>query len=195
MERRPEDGRQGVRWGEAWQPPLRLLEDKDCSRPGRRRQEATEGQGGGEGGPAASRREVRGLQKVQLVGLFDGRRSQESSPLLPRLWLAWGAALHSSLGLPPVENKEVGFSNLAFLGPSVWSSHFNPLSSGASRSHAPATDPRGGRSRLGGWGRLGWELAGAAGPQMTSENQLDLARQRRKRGEGSPPPGPPEEGR
>ena len=100
MERRPEDGRQGVRWGEAWQPPLRLLEDKDCSRPGRRRQEATEGQGGGEGGPAASRREVRGLQKVQLVGLFDGRRSQESSPLLPRLWLAWGAALHSALVSP-----------------------------------------------------------------------------------------------
>ena len=98
------------------------------------------------------------------------------------------------LGLPAVENKEVGFSNLAFLGPSVWSSHFNPPSSGGSRSQAPATDARGGRSRLGGWGRLGWELAGAAGPQMTSETQLDLPRQRRKRGEGSPTQAPQKKG-
>lgn len=34
--------------------------------------------------------------------------------------------------------------------------------------------------------RAGWELPGAAGPELTSEDQLHSARQRRTRGEGVP---------
>lgn len=144
----------------------------------------------GVGGPCSLQARGDGLQKVQLVGLFDGRRSQESSPLLPRLWLAWGAALHSALVSPLWKTRRWDFPTWPSWVPQSGAVilTLRPVAAPTAR-HLLQTPEEGGAGWVGGAG-WGGNLLG----RLTSETQLDLPRQRRKRGEGSPTQAPQKKG-
>lgn len=111
----------------ALQPRLELLQDhrraeveewrrRACSLPARGDGSLDKHPGCQEG----EKSELRGLQKVQWMGLLDELRGQESvqSPLLSCPWPPWGASHHGAL-VTPVQNEEVGPSNLVRLVHSV----------------------------------------------------------------------------